>query len=261
VTDSNPMPALFLGHGNPMITLGSNRYTRAWQSLGKSLPRPRAVLCISAHWYVSAALVTGDRRPRTIHDFGGFPDSLYEVLHPAPGDPSLAQRVIELLSPADVAPSDEWGFDHGAWTVLRHLYPQADVPVVQLSLDKSRDAAWHFELARRLQPLRDEEVLIIGSGNLVHNLRAYAWDGQSVGPYDWAQRFESRARELMKEGEFGPLADYGSLGPDADMSVPTADHYLPLLYVLAQHRDGDRVEFPVEGFDGGSMSMLAVQVG
>jgi 4,5-DOPA dioxygenase extradiol len=254
------MPALFLGHGSPMITLGDNDYARAWRTLGDSLPRPRAVLCISAHWYLPATLVTGGEQPRTIHDFGGFPEPLYKIQYPAPGDPALARRVAELLAPTDVAVDSEWGLDHGTWTVLRHVFPDADVPVVQLSLDRSQDAAWHFELARRLQPLRDDNVLIVGSGNLVHNLRQYAWGGQPVEPYDWALRFESRARSWMLAADFGELVNYTDKGPDAMLAVPTPDHYLPLLYVLAQYRAGDSITFPIEGFDGGSMSMLAVQL-
>ncbi len=258
---SSCMPALFLGHGSPMLTLGENEYTRAWRSLGETLPRPRAVLCISAHWYVPETFITGDEQPRTIHDFGGFPEPLYEIQYPAPGDPDLALEVAELLSPTDVLLNNDWGLDHGAWTVLRHVYPEADVPVIQLSLDQSQNADWHFNLAKRLRPLRDDGVLIVGSGNLVHNLRRYAWGGEPVEPFDWAERFESMAREKMMSADFGPLVDYEGQGPDAMMAVPTPDHYLPLLYVLAQYDDNDRVTFPVDGFDGGSMSMLAVQIG
>lgn len=255
------MPALFLGHGSPMITINDNVYTRAWKALGESLPRAKAVLCISAHWYLPATLVTGDEKPQTIHDFGGFPEPLYQVQYPAPGDPALAQQIADLLSPEDVGLSTEWGLDHGTWSVLRHVYPEANIPVVQLSLNNSRDAAWHFEMAERLRPLRDEHVLIVGSGNLVHNLHAYAWHGKGVDPYDWAVRFESRAREWMVAADFTPLVNYKELGAEAMMSAPTPDHYLPLLYVLAQYSAGDTVTFPVEGFDGGSMSMLAVQIG
>jgi 4,5-DOPA dioxygenase extradiol len=255
------MPALFLGHGSPLLTLGDNEYTRAWRALGESLPAARAVLCISAHWYLPDTLITGDERPRTIHDFGGFPEPLYDISYPAPGDPGLARDVAELLSPTNVTPSSDWGLDHGTWTVLRHVYPDADVPVIQLSLNRSRGAAWHFELAERLRPLRDDRVLIVGSGNLVHNLQRYAWGGEPVEPFAWATRFESLAREKMLAADFEPLVNYSDLGPDAMLAVPTPDHYLPLLYVLAQCGAGERISFPVEGFDGGTMSMLSVQVG
>ena len=261
MTGNYRMPALFLGHGSPMVTLDDNTYTRGWRSLGESLPRPRAILCVSAHWYLPETLVTGNDRPRTIHDFGGFPKPLFDIQYPAPGDPALALEVTKLLSPTVVALDHEWGLDHGTWTVLRHIYPEADIPVIQLSLNRSQDAAWHFELARRLRPLRDDNVLIVGSGNLVHNLRRYDWSGSRGEPFEWAERFESVARGRMLAADFEPLVDYRKQGTDAMMAVPTPDHYLPLIYVLAQHHDGDRITFPVEGFDGGSMSMLAVQIG
>lgn len=261
MTDNKRMPVLFLGHGSPLITIDDNAYTRAWVSLGKNLPRPRAVLCISAHWYLPATLVTGNEQPRTIHDFGGFPKPLYEVQYPATGDPALAKSIVELLSPEDVALDTDWGLDHGTWSVLRHIYPKADVPVIQLSLNRTRDATWHFNIAKRLRPLRDDNVLIVGSGNLVHNLRAYDWGEHSIGPYDWALRFEATAREYMLAADFDPLVNYREQGPETMMAVPTPDHYLPLLYVLALHRAGDSITFPVEGFDGGSISMLAVRIG
>jgi len=261
MTEINRMPALFLGHGSPMITIEDNAYTRAWAALGKDLPRPTAIVCISAHWYLPATLVTGDQRPRTIHDFGGFPEPLYEIQYPAPGDTALAGRVIELLAPEEVAQDTQWGLDHGTWSVLRHAYPEADVPVIQLSLNRSRDAAWHFALAERLRPLRDDGVLIVGSGNIVHNLRAYAWDDSSATAYDWATRFEATARKQMMAADFEPLVHYSAQGPDAKLAVPTPDHYLPLLYVLAQHDTGENISFPVDGFEGGSMSMLAVRIG
>ena len=261
MTGNHRMPTLFVGHGSPMVTLGDNTYTTAWRSLGKSLPRPRAVLCISAHWYLPDTLVTGDERPRTIHDFGGFPKPLYDIEYPAPGDPALAREIAELLSPTEVALDTGWGLDHGSWTVLRHIYPEADVPIIQLSLNRSQDAAWHYELAERLRPLRDDNILIVGSGNVVHNHRRYDWSGDRGEPFEWAERFESAARQRMLAADFEPLVNYEKLGPDAMMAVPTPDHYLPLLYVLAQHDDSDQVTFPVEGFDGGSMSMLAVQIG
>jgi 4,5-DOPA dioxygenase extradiol len=255
------MPAIFFGHGNPMNALEDNAFTKAWSSLGRALPRPQAILAVSAHWYVPFTGVTVAEPPRTIHDFGGFPKPLYEVQYRAPGSAPLAARVRELLRPLEVQPDERWGLDHGTWSVLVHVYPEADVPVVQLSIDETRDASWHFEIARKLAPLRDEGVLIVGSGNLVHNLHTYSWGNRAAEPYDWAARFEATARGLLARAEFAPLVDYASLGRDALLSAPTPDHYLPLVYVLAQHRDGDTVSFPVEGFDGGSISMLAVQIG
>jgi 4,5-DOPA dioxygenase extradiol len=258
---TNPMPAIFFGHGNPLNALASNPWTEGWAALGTSVPRPRAVLAISAHWYLPATLVTAMPAPRTIHDFGGFPRELYEVKYPAPGDEELAQRVQSLLAPVSVGLDDRWGLDHGTWSVLCHVFPDADVPVVQLSIDETQPASYHYEIGQRLGPLRDEGVLIMGSGNLIHNLHAYAWGRHPVEPLDWAVRFEEHARELMLAGHHEPLVNYESLGRDATLSAPTPDHYLPLLYVLALRREGDAVSFPVEGFDGGSISMLTVRIG
>ncbi len=254
------MPTVFLGHGNPMNALDDNAWTRAWAAMGRSMPRPRAVLCVSAHWYVPATAVTAMAKPRTIHDFGGFPQALFDVQYPAPGDPGLARRVAEMLAPLEVGMDASWGLDHGAWSLLRHVYPKADVPVVQLSIDETQPAAFHYQLGRKLRPLRDEGVLLLGSGNIVHNLHAYAWGRHPVDPLDWAQRFETRVRELLLEREHNALIDYESLGADAQLSIPTPEHYLPLLYVLGASDEDDAVSFPVEGMDGGSISMVAVQM-
>lgn len=243
-----------------MNALQHNPYTEAWKRIGEALPRPRAVLSISAHWFVPETGVTVTTAPRTIHDFGGFPGELYQVKYPAPGDPALARRVQKLLAPLPVNLDETWGLDHGTWSVLCHAYPQADVPVVQLSIDATQPASFHYEIGKRLAPLRDEGVLIAGSGNLVHNLRAYAW-GKEAEPLDWALRFEDQARQMLLADEMRPLIEYEKLGSDARRSIPTPDHYLPLLYVAATRQQGELVQFPVEGIDGGSISMLAVQVG
>ncbi len=258
---SHRLPAVFFGHGNPMNALERNAYTERWSALGTELPRPRAVLAISAHWYVPATLVTAAAHPRTIHDFGGFPRELYEVEYPAPGDAALAERVQELLAPLAVAGDTGWGLDHGTWSVLTHVYPAADVPVVQLSIDETQPPAFHYALGQRLAPLRDEGILIAGSGNIVHNLHAYAWGRHPAQQFDWATRFEQQARALMDAGEHAPLVDYEALGDDALLSVPTPEHYLPLLYVLGAQQQGERTSYPVEGGDGGSISMLSVRVG
>ncbi|MFZ1130650.1 MAG: 4,5-DOPA dioxygenase extradiol [Terriglobales bacterium] len=255
------LPAIFLGHGNPMNALQDNRYTTGWRQIGKRLPRPKAILSISAHWYVPATGVTISTSPRTIHDFGGFPQELYQVQYPAPGDPDLARRVREILKPLDVRLDDTWGLDHGTWSVLKHVYPHADVPVVQLSIDETQPASFHFEVGKRLASLRGEGILIVGSGNLVHNLHAYAWGRLMPDPYDWAILFEQQAKEIMRAGEYKLLIDYESLGPEAMLSVPTPDHYLPMLYVVATTQAAEAISFPIEGVDGGSISMLAVQVG
>jgi 4,5-DOPA dioxygenase extradiol len=255
------MPALFIGHGNPMNAIQQNAWTQSWTAIGKMLPRPKAILCVSAHWYLPATAVTAIERPRTIHDFGGFPPELHSVQYPAPGSPALAARAAQLLEPLDVAMDRSWGLDHGTWSVLMHVYPKADIPVVQLSIDEAKAASWHFETAKKLAPLRDEGVLIVGSGNLVHNLHTYSWGNRAVEAYDWAERFEALARKTISRADFVRLVDYEALGRDAMLSVPTPDHYLPLLYVLAQHRPNDVVSFPVEGFDGGSISMLGIRLG
>jgi len=261
MTTVEPMPAIFFGHGNPMNALSENPYTQAWRRIGERTPKPRAILAISAHWYVPATAVTIATNPRTIHDFGGFPRRLFEVQYPAPGDPELARRVAELLAPLPVRFDSSWGLDHGTWSVLKHVYPLADVPIVQLSIDESQPPAFHFELGRQLATLRHEGVLVTGSGNLIHNLEAYAWGAHVPDPYDWALRFEARAKRLLVAGDHEQLVDYEQLGRDALLSIPTPDHYLPLLYVLGTRQGDDAVTFPVEGIDGGSISMLGVQLG
>lgn len=254
------MPAIFFGHGNPMNALADNEWTRSWASIGNTIRRPKAIVSISAHWYVPAVAVTAMERPRTIHDFGGFPKELFEFNYPAVGSPETAERIGELLG-GDVQMDDRlWGLDHGTWSVLCHVFPDADVPVVQLSIDETKPAEWHYELAQKLSPLRDEGILIVGSGNLVHNLHAYAWGEKDVEPFDWALRFEMTARELITAGDHMPLVNYESLGKDAMLSAPTPDHYLPLLYILAIRHERDDVSFPVDGFDGGSISMTAVRI-
>jgi 4,5-DOPA dioxygenase extradiol len=255
------MPALFFGHGNPLNAIQTNGYTEAWAQIGRNVPRPKAIVCVSAHWYLPATLVTAMEKPRTIHDFGGFPRALFEVTYPAPGAPELVGRLRTLLAPAEVSGDTEWGLDHGTWSVLVHVYPEADIPIVQLSIDETQPASFHYELGQRLAPLRDEGILVIGSGNIVHNLHAYAWGKHVPEPFEWAVRFEKLAREQIVKREHQPLIDYEALGRDAQLSAPTPDHYLPLLYILGLQQEDDRVTFPVEGVDGGSISMLTVQLG
>lgn len=255
------MPAIFFGHGNPMNALYENPWTTGWGEIGRSIPKPRAILCVSAHWYIPETAVTAMTHPPTIHDFGGFPRELFEVEYPAPGSPELAQRVHDLLGGETILDAESWGFDHGTWSILCHVFPEADVPIVQLSINETRPAKFHYDVGKRLTPLRDEGVLVIGSGNIIHNLHTYAWGQREVEPLGWALRFEARARELMLAADHEPLVNYESLGRDAMLSAPTPDHYLPLLYILALQRDDESVTFPVEGFDGGSISMTTVRVG
>lgn len=255
------MPAIFFGHGNPMNTLERNTWTEGWSAIGEEIPKPKAVLAVSAHWYVPGTFVTAMPAPRTIHDFGGFPRELYEVKYPAPGDPNLATRVQKLLAPIPISLDVRWGLDHGTWSVLHHVFPDADIPVIQLSIDNTQPAAFHYEIGKGLALLREEGILIIGSGNLVHNLHAYAWGNPKSSPFDWAVRFENHVCELLLNGDDAPLIAYERLGRDAMLSIPTPEHYLPLLYVLGLRKKSERISFPVQGVDGGSVSMLAVQIG
>ena len=253
------MPVLFVGHGSPMHALGG-AYADLWRQLGESLPRPRAILCVSAHWYLPETAVTADARPRTIHDFGrSFPQALFDLQYPAPGDPALAARVAALLAPVPVRQAHDWGLDHGAWSVLLHLFPQADIPVVQLSVDETRDARFHYETGMRLRSLRDEGVLIVTTGDIVHNLRQIRWGGGE--PFDWAVRFQNLVRDKLSARDDDALVDWRSLGADADLSIPTPDHYLPLLYALGAAEPGERPSFFADAIDLGSISMLGARFG
>lgn len=254
-------PVMFVGHGTPMNAIEDNEFTKGWKNAGQLLPRPKAILVVSAHWETKGTQVTAMKQPRTIHDFGGFPEKLFQQQYPAPGDPLLAGEIVEMVNKTKIEKDERWGLDHGTWSVLARVYPEADIPVIQLSIDETKPASWHFEMAKRLAPLRDEAVLIMGSGNLVHNLHTYSWGDPAAEPYDWAIRFETFVRKALGVADFAPLMNYESLGRDAILSAPTPDHYLPLLYVLAQHVPGEPVSFPAEGFDGGSISMLAVKLG
>lgn len=254
------MPALFVGHGSPMAAIEPDRHTAAWQRVGAQLPVPRAILCISAHWYTRGLGLTSNAHPATIHDFHGFPRALYAVSYPAPGDAALVARVQQLLAPDAVQATDQWGLDHGSWSVLRYLFPDAQVPVVQLSLDGERGARAHYELAVRLRPLRDEGVLILGSGNVVHNLRHMQRHADAPAP-DWATSFNDTVRGAILRGDHESLIDYPQFGAAARLSVPTDEHYLPLLYVLAQQQPGDAISLPTDGIELGCVSMLAVQIG
>lgn len=254
------MPALFIGHGSPMNALEVNRYSTAWRRIGQALPRPAAVLAISAHWYVPGTSVTAMEAPKTIHDFHGFPLDLFDFRYSAPGSPAVAARVRECLRPLDVAADLTWGLDHGAWSVLAHLFPAADVPVVQLSIDHSRPAQFHYDLGERLTALRDEGILILGSGNVVHNLGLLRWDAP-VAAYDWAQRFEQAVKDRLLRHDPAALVGWHGLDPQASLAVPTPEHYLPLLYCIATRGEGEAVGFPVEGIEMGSLSMLSVCIG
>ncbi|MEO8743315.1 MAG: 4,5-DOPA dioxygenase extradiol [Lysobacteraceae bacterium] len=237
-----PAPVVFVGHGSPMNAIEDNTFSRAWRALGEQLPRPKAVLCVSAHWETRGVRITSASHPSTIHDFYGFPKALFDVQYPAPGDPELARRVETLLgSHGHVQADATRGLDHGAWSVLRVMYPDADVPVVQLGIDTTQPGEYHYRLAQALAPLRDEGVLVLGSGNIVHNLSV--WNPRAAHPLEWAQRFDESVKHRIRMRDHAALADWPRLGIDARTAIPTPEHYLPLLYVLALQRDDDRVDF------------------
>jgi 4,5-DOPA dioxygenase extradiol len=237
----NKMPVLFIGHGSPMNAIEDNKFNRGWSELARKLPKPKAILCISAHWETNGVFVTAAEKPETIHDFGGFPQALFDVQYKAPGSPELARRVVELVKSTDVQLDTKWGLDHGAWSVLLPMYPDADIPVVQLSLDRTKPSIFHYTIAKELAPLRDEGILIIGSGDIVHNLRLLNFNPSSA--YDWSTRFNDEVKNHIISGQHEALIDYKSFGQDADFSVPTPEHYLPLLYTIALQENGDKISF------------------
>lgn len=256
-------PALFLGHGSPMNVIEANNpFNQGFAQVAQSFAKPSAVLCISAHWYEPSLQIQSGENPPLIYDFYGFPDELYEVNYPAKGSPNLAKRVGELLG-GELHFNDTRGYDHGAWAVLKHLYPDADVPVVQLSLDSTQSADWHWQTARKLRPLRDESVLILGSGDIVHNLRAVDWRHIATmgAGYDWAYEFRDAVNHAIEKQDQATLTDIGKLGEPAQLAVPTPEHYLPLLYVMAVRDEGEEVSLFNDVLLGGSLSMTSVKVG
>lgn len=250
------MPALFIGHGNPMNAIEDNKYSRVWKEMGSTLPKPKAILCVSAHWETSGTFVTAMKSPRTIHDFGGFPQALFDAQYPAPGSPEVAQETAKEVKKTTVGLDDKWGLDHGTWSVLLPMYPKADIPVLQLSLDYTQPPEYHYELAKELSQLRERGVLIIGSGNIVHNLRMMKWNG---GSYDWAEEFDAVAKEHIASGDHKPLIEYEKLGSAAKLSIPTNEHYLPMLYILALAGKSTPTFFN-ETLDLGSVSMRSFVV-
>lgn len=253
------MPALFIGHGNPMNAIADNDFTRALSALAAELPRPEAILVVSAHWLTRGTLVLGTPSPRTLHDFGGFPRELYEIQYPAPGAPAYADRVSALLASA-AAVDTSWGLDHASWSILRHMWPDASVPVFELSLDMTASLEAHFALGQQLAPLRDEGVLVIGSGNLVHNLARASWEPDAPA-YPWAIEFDEWIADALTRGDDAALVHYETAGPSARLAVPTTEHYLPLLYPAAMRADGDTVTFPYTALDMASVSIRCVRFG
>lgn len=257
------MPVLFIGHGSPMNAIEENEFVQAWRNLGKSLPRPKAILVVSAHWETKGTYVTAVQKPQTIHDFGGFPKALFDVQYPAPGSPELAHETKRIISKTTVGLDEKWGLDHGAWSVIRRIYPEADVPVIEMSMDYSKGPQYHYELGKQLAALRNKGVLIIGSGNMVHNLRMVAWDKMNEPEYgfDWAIHANDKFKQLIQSGNHKELINYTSLGREVQLAVPTPDHYLPLLYTLALKEENEAVSFFNDKLVMGSLTMTSVKIG
>ncbi|MBE2280036.1 MAG: 4,5-DOPA dioxygenase extradiol [Ignavibacteriaceae bacterium] len=260
--ETEQMPLLFLGHGSPMNAIEENEFVRGWRVTGEKIPKPAAVLCISAHWETNGTLVTAMEKPRTIHDFGGFPHALFEVQYPAPGNPDLAKSLSDGVKNTEVKEDLLWGLDHGCWSVVKHLYPNADVPVLQLSLDYRKSPRDHYELAKELSSLRKRGVLILGSGNLIHNLRLIEWRRLSEPDYtfDWAESAKEKLQNLIKNDDHNSLINYDSLGTDVKLSIPTPEHYLPSLYILALKGESESISFFNDKTVGGSVAMTSFKI-
>jgi 4,5-DOPA dioxygenase extradiol len=262
---NNPekMPLLFLGHGSPMNAIEENEFVTGWRTIGKTIPKPTAILCVSAHWETRGTLVTAMEKPVTIHDFGGFPGELFEVQYPAPGDPELARETESLVKKTKVGLDDKWGLDHGCWSVIRHLYPEADVPVIQMSLDYYQSPQYHYDLAKELASLRNRGVLIIGSGNMVHNLGMVNWQkiNEPGFGYDWALEANEKMKKFILAGDHHALIDYKSQGRAFNLAVPTPDHFLPLLYALALKQENESMILFNDKAVAGSLSMTCVKIG
>lgn len=261
--EEEKMPVLFIGHGSPMNAIEDNEFSKRWQQMGKEIPTPKAVVVISAHWLTKGTMVTAMPNPKTIHDFGGFPQALFDVQYPAPGNPELASEIQKLITNPAVELDHDWGLDHGTWSVVKHMYPDADIPVLQLSIDYYKPAAYHYELAKQLLSLRKKGILIIGSGNMVHNLRMVAWDklNESEYGFDWALEMNDIFKNKISNGFHKELIQYEKLHKAATLAIPSPDHYYPLLYILALQTDNDKVEFFNDKAVGGSLTMTSVKIG
>lgn len=260
-TENGKMPIIFIGHGSPMNAIENNSYTQSLNHVGKILPKPKAILMISAHWMTKGTWVTHMKNPKTIHDFYGFPQELFDVNYPAPGNPELAEKInLQITDPNISLDENDWGLDHGTWAVLKHVYPKADVPIVQLSLDMTKPAEFHFELGRKLNSLRDQGILIMGSGNIVHNLRRISWE-ENAKPFDWAVEFDEWSKKNLSDRNFNEMIRNHLKSEAGRLSVPTPDHYYPLLYILGASDEKDQVHFDYEGMQNGSISMRSVRFG
>lgn len=255
------MPVLFIGHGSPMNGIEDNEFSQKWADMGRTMPVPKAVIVVSAHWFTRGTAVTAMNFPKTIHDFGGFPQALFDVEYPAPGSPLLAAETAKLITSTDVVLDHDWGLDHGAWTVLQHMFPKADISVLQLSIDYTKDPRAHYELAAELYQLRKKGVLIMGSGNMVHNLRMMNWEMINGGGYDWALEINDQFKSLIMNKEHQPLMAYQNLGKAAMLAIPTPEHYLPLLYTLGLQNEKEEVVLFNDKAVGGSLTMTSVRIG
>lgn len=255
------MPVLFMGHGSPMNGIEINAFSDSWKQVALSIPVPTAIIVVSAHWFTKGTKITAMDFPPTIHDFGGFPKPLFDVQYSAPGDALLAEETAGLLKSATVSLDHDWGLDHGAWSVLKNMYPRADIPVLQLSIDYTKDARHHYQLAQELSSLRQKGVLILGSGNMVHNLRMLDWQMMDGGGYDWALELDERFKNLILSRDHQPLINYGSLGSAALLAIPTPEHYLPLMYTLGLQRSDEQAVLFNDKAIGGSLTMTSVHVG
>ena len=262
-SSTEKMPVLFLGHGSPMNAIEENEFVAGFRNVGKTIEKPKAILCISAHWETFGTKVTAMENPRTIHDFGGFPRQLFEVQYPAPGSPELALEIKNKLRNTNIDLDEKWGLDHGAWSVIKHLYPEADVPVIQFSLNRNKTAKEHFDLAKDLAWLRNKGVLIIGSGNMVHNLGKIAWDKMNVDnfAFDWAKLASTEMKKYILENDFTSLVEYQKLGKAFDLAIPTPEHFLPLLYVLAVKEEKENISLFNDKFVAGSLTMTSFRMG
>ncbi|GAA4281866.1 4,5-DOPA-extradiol-dioxygenase [Gaetbulibacter aestuarii] len=262
LNNTGKMPVLFLGHGSPMNAIENNEFVEGFRQVGNTLKRPRAILCISAHWETNGTYVTAMPNPRTIHDFGGFPKALFDVQYPAPGSPELAQETKNIIKKTAVGLDDKWGLDHGAWSVIKHMYPEANIPVIQMSIDYSKPAKYHFELAKELQLLRRKGILIVGSGNMVHNLRKVAWNKlNETFAYDWAIEANELMKSYILSGNYENLINFRSQGTAFDLAIPTPEHYLPLLYALALKEESEDISIFNDKPVGGSLTMTSVKIG
>ena len=261
--DGNLMPVLFIGHGSPMNGIEDNEFSRRWKKMAQEIPVPKAVLVVSAHWFTNGTQITAMDFPKTIHDFGGFPQALFDVQYPAPGNAMLAKETVDIIKSAKVELDHDWGLDHGTWTIVRHMYPDANIPVLQLSIDYSKGPQYHYDLGKELYELRKKGVLIIGSGNMVHNLRMIAWDKMDTDNYgfDWAVQMNDTFKNLINDGNHQPLINYTGFGTAGKLAIPTPEHYLPLLYTLSLQSGNDKAEFFNDKAVAGSLTMTSVKIG